>query len=350
LFHDDWPAEPVFEQAPRAWITGDLHLENFGSYKGDNRLGYFDLNDFDEGTLAPCTRDLLRFLTSISVSTLSLGVKTRQADTLTRRFLDRYRAALATGKARWVERQTAEGMVGDLLANVRQLTRKRLLALRTELRGRRYRLRLGARALPVSRDERGEVARMLARFAEGEPDPDFYRLIDVARRVAGIASLGLRRYVLLVQGRGAPGKLVLLDLKQAISPSLAVPSGAGWTCEAERVVAVQHWGQAVPPALLHPLRDRRHSYVLRELQPTQNRLSLERWNGKLSRLEGVMSTMGELVGWSHLRSGGRGGAATTDQWIEFAADRRWVPAALQWARDYSRRVETDWKEFAETVI
>ena len=39
--------------SPVCWICGDLHIENFGSYKGDNRLVYFDLNDFDESILAP---------------------------------------------------------------------------------------------------------------------------------------------------------------------------------------------------------------------------------------------------------------------------------------------------------
>ncbi len=50
LFYERLPRERVFRDAPLAWICGDLHLENFGSYKGDNRLVYFDLNDFDEET------------------------------------------------------------------------------------------------------------------------------------------------------------------------------------------------------------------------------------------------------------------------------------------------------------
>ena len=67
LFHEDWPREPLLDKTPLAWICGDLHLENFGSYKGDNRLAYFDLNDFDEATLAPCARDLARLITSVLV-------------------------------------------------------------------------------------------------------------------------------------------------------------------------------------------------------------------------------------------------------------------------------------------
>ena len=41
LFYDRLPRGGVFKSAPLAWVCGDLHLENFGSYKGDNRQGRF---------------------------------------------------------------------------------------------------------------------------------------------------------------------------------------------------------------------------------------------------------------------------------------------------------------------
>ena len=68
LFYEDWPKDSPLDATPAAWICGDLHLENFGSYKGDNRLVYFDINDFDESALAPATWDLARFLTSVWVA------------------------------------------------------------------------------------------------------------------------------------------------------------------------------------------------------------------------------------------------------------------------------------------
>jgi uncharacterized protein (DUF2252 family) len=46
------PDSPVF------WICVGLHIENFASYKGDNCLAYFDLNDFDESILAPVAWEL----------------------------------------------------------------------------------------------------------------------------------------------------------------------------------------------------------------------------------------------------------------------------------------------------
>jgi uncharacterized protein (DUF2252 family) len=55
LFYEDWPANSSLNEAPPVWICGDFHLQNLGSYKADNRLAYFNINDFDEATLAPCT-------------------------------------------------------------------------------------------------------------------------------------------------------------------------------------------------------------------------------------------------------------------------------------------------------
>jgi len=66
LFWEDWPsAAHGLDDAPLAWSCGDLHLENFGSYRGENRLAYFDLNDFDDAALAPATRDPARFLVTV---------------------------------------------------------------------------------------------------------------------------------------------------------------------------------------------------------------------------------------------------------------------------------------------
>jgi uncharacterized protein (DUF2252 family) len=55
LFYDRLPKTGICNSAPLTWCCGDLHIENFGSYKGDNRLVYFDLNDFDEAALAPAS-------------------------------------------------------------------------------------------------------------------------------------------------------------------------------------------------------------------------------------------------------------------------------------------------------
>src|SRR5215217_2823951 len=75
LFYEDWPTHSPLDNAPAVWICGDLHMENFGSYKGANRLTYFDINDFDEAALAPVAWDLARFVTSVIVAAHTLKVR-----------------------------------------------------------------------------------------------------------------------------------------------------------------------------------------------------------------------------------------------------------------------------------
>ena len=102
LFYRRLPDVPVLAEAPAVWCCGDLHLQNFGSYMGDNRLAYFDINDFDESALAPASWDLVRFLTSVLVGAGSMDVKNKEAGELCEAFLDGYCLTLVSGKAGWV--------------------------------------------------------------------------------------------------------------------------------------------------------------------------------------------------------------------------------------------------------
>jgi uncharacterized protein (DUF2252 family) len=67
IFYEDLRAKGNILPSPQTWISGDLHLENFGSFKGDNRLVYFDINDFDEAILAPASWELVRIVTSVKL-------------------------------------------------------------------------------------------------------------------------------------------------------------------------------------------------------------------------------------------------------------------------------------------
>ena len=99
LFYDRLSYKGLFKSAPLVWSCGDLHLENFGSYKGDNRLIYFDMNDFDESILAPASWDVVRMLTSVRVAAQSLFIKPGETNELCTTFMDAYGSALAQGKA-----------------------------------------------------------------------------------------------------------------------------------------------------------------------------------------------------------------------------------------------------------
>jgi uncharacterized protein (DUF2252 family) len=198
---------------------------------------YFDINDFDEAALAPCTWDLVRFLASVQLGARSLAVKAKAVDPLCRLFVQTYARALACGKARWVERETTQGLVRDLLAGLQNRTRTQFLDSRTEVKGKRRHIRAdGKKALPAGDGQRETVAALVKEFAESQPEPGLFKVRDVARRIAGTGSLGLDRYIILVEGKGSPDGNYLVDLKQA-TPSALVPSLKGrqphWPSEAD---------------------------------------------------------------------------------------------------------------------
>lgn len=350
LFYEDMPADGICGGAPPVWLCGDLHLENFGSYKGDNGLAYFDINDFDEGILGPATWDLARFLTSLWLGAEQIGLNQRQGLSLERSFVSSYREALAGGKARWVERGVAAGMVGDLLGNLQG--RRAFLDSRTELAGRGTRRirRDPGKNLEIPEPERRKIARLVEHFAHGQPQPEAYGFIDLAGRIAGTGSLGLRRYEILVEGKGSPGGNYLLDLKEAQVSSLArhtrLPQPP-WPSEAGRAIEIQRRVQAVSPALLHAAELDGRSWILRELQPSKDRLRLDGWEGKLGRLERVVGTMGRLVAWGQLGSGGREGSATADELIAFSHRHDWPTPLVEYAQAYGDRVRADWRSFAD---
>ncbi|MEX3787457.1 DUF2252 domain-containing protein [Paraburkholderia sp. BR14374] len=351
LFYQRLPRASVLDDAPHVWICGDMHLENFGSYKGDNRLVYFDNNDFDEACLAPAPYELVRLLTSVLVGAADLKLSRAEALALCHTALDAYSAAFAYGKSRWIEAETAVGMVRDLFVALASRTRAAHLDRRTVLKGKTRMLKVdGKKALPVSDERRAAVVQFMQRFAATEPNPDFYRTLDVARRIAGTGSLGVDRYVILVEGKGSPDGNYLIDLKEALSSSVSAHVKATqpkWQTEAQRVVEVQRRNQAVSQAFLHAVEFNQRSYVLRGLQPSEDRVALADWDGKLPRLEAVINSMAELSAWAHLRSGGRQKSAIADDLIAYGSRRDWQLPLIDLATQCEAQVAADWKAYCE---
>ncbi len=377
LFYTRLPDAPVLRDAPLVWACGDLHLENFGSYRGDNRLVYFDITDFDEAALAPLSWDLARLLTSVLCAAGELGLARTPARAMCRAVIDSYAQALAEGSARWIERDVATGPVKTLLDGLLERRRIDFLDSRTERHTdgngqKQRRLRIdGKRALAASEADRARVARLIERFAKGQADPAFFDVIDVARRIAGTGSLGLERYVVLVAGKGAAGKREgskreaakrsdsnhLLDLKLALPSSLDTPlrerlkrAQPPWPHAAERCVALERRLQAVPAAMLHPIIARDHSYVLRSLLPSQDRVSLDPKHTDTDELAQALRDMGRLAAWAHLRASGRQGAANADALIAFGQQRKaWTAALLGVAEACTAQVRNDWQAWAAAV-
>jgi uncharacterized protein (DUF2252 family) len=353
LFLDAWPARTALNDTPAVWSCGDLHFENLGCYKGDNRLVYFDLNDFDEAALLPVSWDLTRFAASVFVGASQLRISATQAAALAALYLDAFATALAWGKARWVERDTATGMVRELLETVRERKRKALLSERTKVRGDSRRIRVdGVKALDASHDDVTRVTKLVEHLGAERDRKKFYNVLDVARRVAGCGSLGLARWIVLVEGKGSPHGNYLLDLKEARAPASTGDSPfkqPRWQTDAERIVAVQRRVQAVSPALLTPLKMNGRGFVLRELQPSEDRMRMEAWGGDHRNLCDAMTMMGHVTAWAALRASGRERSAIADDLIAFAAERGWKRGVLAMARRVAERTLSEWRDFKADV-
>lgn len=352
LFYDTLPNLPALTEAPLAWCCGDLHFENFGSYKADNRLVYFDINDYDEAALAPCTWDIVRLLTSIRCGADALNASAAEALAVSRDCLAAYRDALLRGKALWVERDTAGGLVRDLLGALHDRDRGEFLDRRTVRKSGRRKLRVdGVKALPASAEQRRKIDAFMERFAADQANPGFFKVLDAARRIAGTGSLGVARYVILIEGKGSPDGNYLLDLKEAkpsaLQPHLARLGVAQppWSDEAVRVVTVQKRLQAVDHAFLFPVVFDGMPCLLKGLQPSEDRVAIGDWGKKLERLREVVSTLGRILAWDQLRAAGRSGAASADRLADFAQGAAWGPAILEAADLMTRNTAAQWAEF-----
>lgn len=344
------PYASVFRKAPAVWASGDLHLENFGSYKGDNRQVYFDINDFDEALRAPATWDVVRLLTSVLVARDTMHMTRRESLALCEVLIGAYARALEAGKARWVERETAPSPVRELLASLRHRRRPAYLDTRTVEKGKSRTIRIdGKKALVASPEARERVARAVAGFAATQDEPRFFEVLDVARRIAGKGSLGVERYIVLVRGKGSPDGNYLLDIKQALPPSAreAIPlAQPAWPDDARRVVAIQQRMQAIAMAFLHTIEMNGRSFILRGLQPSEDRVALEAAARDGTHIDNLMRVLGECLAWAQLRSSGREGSATADELIAYGARRKWRARSLELAQEAAESVEDDYAAFS----
>lgn len=356
LFYDSLPDLPLFHDAPLAWCCGDLHFENFGSYKGDNRLVYFDISDYDEAALAPASWDMVRLLTSIQCGADALNATQAEALAVSRSCLEAYRSALINGKPLWVERETSVGLVNTLLTALQSRERAAFLDKRTLLKSHRRSLKVdGVKALPASDAQKNLVSGFMGQFAATQSNPKFFEVLDIACRIAGTGSLGVERFVVLVEGKGSPDGNYLLDIKEA-KPSAMAPHLArlgirqpSWADEASRVVSVQNRMQAVDHAFLHPVKLGGLPCILKGLQPSEDRVAIGEWGKKLDRLKDVVATMGRVLAWDQLRASGRSGAGSADELVAFAQREEWVAEMLDAASSMTQTTRLQWKEFTQAL-
>ena len=219
-------------------LCGDAHVLNFGLWATPERQLSFDLRDFDETLAGPFEWDVMRMVASLQVLARDNGLTNAEdADRAVRAAVEGYRTQITRfANARfldiWYEQITAEDLLSvvvdderdDIAARLHQRARKRsnvgMAKKFTEVVDGRLRL---VEAAPFRiRDDRADrdiVEDVFAAYRSSLPEErryllDRYSFVDVVRQVVGVGSVGMRVYLVLLQG-SRPDDLCFLQVKQA---------------------------------------------------------------------------------------------------------------------------------------
>lgn len=351
LFYEDLKTFAALPASPDTWICGDLHIENYGSYKGNNKLVYFDMNDFDEGVLAPCLYEITRMATSIFIAFDSLKFEQAKARKMAALFLKTYAGTLKKGKAFAIEPRTAKGIVCEFLTRADKAKQEDILRKRTISRKRKIMLSLdNERHFKIGKKLRTELTAHINNWIETSNDgPYNYRVKGVVFRLAGTGSIGVKRYLFLLKSTKAKAHYILLDMKQS-RPSAVVPYSEQekltFTTEAERIVAIQKRMQYISSSLLSTTVFRKEPYVIQELQPVKDTINFKNLKDYRDMFQ-VIDDMAAITASAQLRSSGWQGSATIDQLSAFGEDTTWQQPVIEYAGKYAKQVKAYYKEFVE---
>ena len=320
------------KDTPTAGLTvqlcGDAHLSNFGVFASPERALVFDLNDFDETLPGPFEYDVKRMAASFTIAARNNGFTEAQARDATRTAAAEYREAMTRfAQMRTMDIWYAHLSEADLLAALAAMTgsvkgadkkaartaeksaRKQaqkahtrdslqaLSKLAEQVDGQ-YRIVsqppvvVPVRDLPttsgMSADELADmVTRQFSAYLATLRDDqrallERFEIVDVARKVVGVGSVGTMAFIVLLQGRDQQDPL-FLQLKGATASVLEdhLPKSR-YQQPGERVVQGQRMIQAVSDILLgwtkgpraneylywRQLRDMKGSAVVEAMAPT----------------------------------------------------------------------------------
>ena len=332
----DLAATPVSGLTVQA--CGDAHLSNFGIFASPERRLVFDINDFDETLPGPWEWDVKRLAASAEVAARDNGFSGQERREIVLGAVARYRRVM---------RRLAG--VGDLevwqaSSEVDQL-RERYQAILD----RRER-RLAGRDLARARDRSGiQALDKLIRTSGGkprfateppllvpvadldqapagleshlqgivanyrrtlEPDRQFlisrYQVADMARKVVGVGSVGMRCWIILLLGRDPEDRL-FLQVKEAV-PAVFAPfvGDTPYSSEGQRVVAGQRLMQAASDFFLgwhRPRSGPARDYYVRQLRDWKFSLAVEGMDPPTMRTYARLC--GQTLARAHARSGDR---------------------------------------------
>ncbi|MDT5075221.1 MAG: hypothetical protein QOH82_4541 [Mycobacterium sp.] len=317
-------------QLPSTGITpvvcGDSHLGNFGFYASPELDLVIDLNDFDEAHPGGWEWDLRRLVASIWVAGRHNGMSERQCGASVLSCVASYRKELRRLADLPLFTRSFERLDVDRLAAQTAGPLQEQVARSAE----RARHRTGDRALPrfthevdgmrkiveepplITRPEPRE-AEMLAEALDDylKTLPPYWRrvlggytLVDVAHKVVGVGSVGLRAYVALLEGSSAED-VVFLQLKQARRSVLGryVHGDSAWHAhQGQRVVEYQQSLQTVSDPLLGWTTMDGLQYYVRQFRNMKGRIPLDSMDG--AALTDYAGVVGQLLAKGHARTSG----------------------------------------------
>jgi len=258
-------------------LCGDAHLSNFGGFATPERSLVFDLNDFDETARGPFEWDVKRLAASFEIAGRSLRLSAPKVAAVRLRVGQAYREAMTefagmsnlgvrfarldvTSVLEQLRAVAPKRVAGVARASDKARSKDNLKALRklTETVDGELRLRDDPPVLVPVRDlapgrEREELfgwLREQIRIYHQSLSDDRalllsrYRLVDAARKVVGVGSVGTRCWVLLLLGRDDDDPL-FLQVKEAQASVLeAVTGPSTYANHGQRVVQGQRLVQA----------------------------------------------------------------------------------------------------------
>jgi uncharacterized protein (DUF2252 family) len=331
----------------KTWICGDLHLENFGTFKGDNRLIYFDINDFDESIQAPCSWDIIRLTSSIAIALQENNVSPKKSKALQRAAIKTYLKTLEQGKALMIERGNAPLVVKKLFKRLDKRSRNNFIKKHTTLLDAK-RIIIIDKVHTHPLEAKDKLIIKLQDLFTGHDTWKNYKIFDLASRRAGTSSLVLDKYVLLVRSK-INRKFYLIELKEAIPSSLRSHKRTHQLQrdhQADRIVELQQQLQFNSPALLGALKMNSTWYVVKELQPMEDKISATSLV-KIDEWRQLIEVTAKLAAYAHVRTAGWQDSSTIDQLIAFSTQNDLLKKIASDSKKMIDQVFKDYRVFCE---
>jgi uncharacterized protein (DUF2252 family) len=171
-----------------------------------------------------------------------------------------------------------------------------------------------------------------------------YTLVDVAHKVVGVGSVGLRAYVALLEG-SSPDDVLFLQLKQARRSVLAryVHGDSAWHAhQGQRVVEYQQALQTVSDPLLGWTTVQDRQYYVRQFRNMKGSIAVDSLDG--AALTDYAGICGRLLAKGHARTSG---ASMIAGYV--GSSRKLDKAMCRFARAYADQTERDHQSLVQAV-